>query len=181
LEERERDELVRVARGDIPPQYADPLWIAVSRDGRHAVVVLGINGEPYADVEEVECRKARGRWHMSSSCNGLGYGWTPRHRTRDTVTGLLRLSGEAPAGIDGVVVHWDGDDHEVAVTGGYWFFGAWDVPGNFEDTAGYPRVVAFVSAGRREPAPPDPLHDGRWAFEREHRLRYLAAMRRGPS
>ena len=146
MEEREREELIRVARGDIPARYADPLWITVAPDGGEAVVVLGITEEPYDDLEEVECFRERGRWHAASSSNGLGFGWTPRGRSADgsTFTGLLRLSGEAPDGVEAVVVRWNGRDREVPVTSGYFFFGVWEVQEDFDDASGYPHVLAHI-------------------------------------
>jgi hypothetical protein len=179
VEERERQELVDAARGDIPAAYADPLWISASPDGTHAVVVLGINGFPYADVEEADCFREDGRWSCGSSSNGLGSGWTPRACSGDPpqFTGLLRLSGEAPAGVDAVVVGWDGREHELPVTGGYWFFGVWDVPEGFDERSGFPMPVAHVRAGRREPVPRDDGIARSWGFERAHRLEHVRTLR----
>src|SRR5439155_2866344 len=96
----------------------------------------------------------------ASSSNGLGFGWTPRGRSADgsTFTGLLRLSGEAPDGVEAVVVRWNGRDREVPVTSGYFFFGVWEVQEDFDDASGYPHVLAHIKAGgAREVVPPTRL------------------------
>jgi hypothetical protein len=175
----ERDELLRAARGDIPARYAHPLWISVAPEGDQAIVFLGLNEEPFVEIEEVHCRRERGRWHMMSSTNGLGFGWTLHRFSEDgPLHGLLQESGEAPAGVDTVVVRWNGRDHELPVTSGYFFFGVWDVPEDFDDAAGYPLVVRYVrSDGTSEAAPSDSEAARRWAWEREHRRRYLEEMR----
>jgi hypothetical protein len=154
--EDEREQLVRAARGDIPARYAHPLWISVARDGDEAIVVLGLNQEPYVEVEEVHCRRKSGRWHMMSSSNGIGVGWSLRQWVDDgPPLGLLQLGGEAPAGVETVVVRWNGRDHELPVTAGYFFFGVWDVPEDFDDEGDYPRVVRYVrSDGTSEAVPP---------------------------
>jgi hypothetical protein len=173
------EELVRVARGDIPARYADPLWITVSPDGSEAVVVLGINEEPYDDVEEVECFRRRGRWRAGSSSNGLSFGWTVQTWVDDgPCLGLLRLSGKAPAGVETVVVRWDGRDHLVPAVGGFFFFGVWAVPEDFDEPSGYPQVVRYLrSDGSSGEAPADPEHERMWHFERDHRRSFLADAR----
>jgi len=171
--EDEREQLVRAARGDIPARYARPLWISVAPDGDEAVVVLGLNQEPYVELEEVQCRRESGRWHAMSSSNGIGVGWTPRCWIEDgPPLGLLHLGGEAPADVESVVVRWSDRDHELPVIAGYFFFGVWDVPEDFDGTGDYPRVVRYVRRdGTSQAAPPDPEAPRRWAWMREQRRR----------
>jgi hypothetical protein len=175
VEKREREELVRVARGDIPARYAHPIGISVAPDGTAAVVVLGVNEEPFAEIEEVDCFREGGHWHAGSSSNGLGFGWTLRVWTDGgPCLGLLRVVGEAPLDVQTVVVRWDGRDHLVPVVAGFFLFAEWDVPEHFDDAAGYPRVVRYLrSDGSSEDVPVDPWDEEMWRFERRHRQRFL--------
>jgi hypothetical protein len=177
--EDEREQLVRAARGDIPARYAHPLWISVAPDGEHALVVLGLNEEPYVELEEIECRRERGRWHMMSSSNGIGVGWTLRRWLEDGPSlGLLQLGGEAPAEAETVVVRWAGRNHELPATAGYFFFGIWDVPDDFDEAAGYPHVVRYVKLdGTVEAVPPDPDAPRLWDWMRRHPRRFLSEIR----
>jgi hypothetical protein len=175
VDEQEREELVGVARGDIPARYAHPIGISVAPDRTEAVVVLGVNEEPFADIEEVDCFREGGRWHAASSSNGRSFGWTPRAwADGEPCLGLLRVVGEAPLDIVTVVVRWDGREHRVPAVGGFFLFAEWDVPEDFDDAAGYPRVVRYLrSDGSSEDVPVDPWDAEMWRFERRHRQRFL--------
>lgn len=159
------------ARGDIPARYARALSVSVSPDGDEAIVVLGTNEEPYLYPYEVNCSRENGRWFDGGGSNGVGFGWSPRwRRDNEPTLGVLRLSGELHDDVREVVVAWNGREHRCAASSGYFFFTEWDVPEDFHDTLGTPRVVRHVlNDGSEQLVDSDPLLERAWDWMRDQR------------
>jgi len=167
------------ARGDIPERYARALSVSVSPDGGEAIVVLGTNEEPYLYPYEVNCSRMGDRWFEGSGSNGLGVGWSPRQRRGGEMLGVVRLSGEVHTQVREVIVAWNGGEHRCEVSSGYFFFTEWDVPQNFLDILGWPRVARHVlNDGSEKPVEPDPSleHVWGWMPEEVARARSRTAM-----
>jgi hypothetical protein len=160
------------ARGDIPAEYAKALSVEISPSGEEALVVLATNEQPYIEPYEVVCYREGNRWLAGIGSGGLGCGWSSTLSDDASNTGVLRLSGEAPRGVDAVVVRWAGEEQRVPVTSGYFFFTRWAVPSDFHETVGSPVVTAYVRAdGSTEVVPPDPNLERAWKWMSEHHNR----------
>lgn len=163
------------ARGDIPAQYARAVASAVSPDGKHAAVVLATNEDPAVEMYEVVCFQQDGRWLDGGGSGGVGLGWTSTGADAERNLGVLRLSGQAPAGAVATIVSFRGREHRVAVgEAGYFLFASWDEPDTVLDDE-LPEPVRYVSADGSEARAPD---EDRHAPDLRRLRRRMQALRR---
>jgi hypothetical protein len=146
----EREQLVAVARGDIPARYVHPLGISISPNGDAAVVLLDTNAGSTPYPYQVVCERDATGWRGGTGGNGGGWG--------EAGGGVLSLWDEVPDDVVEVVVRWQGEEHRVPAEKGYFLFVRWEVP--FEPTTSWPRVSALVYAdGTRRNLKIDPEAD----------------------
>jgi hypothetical protein len=132
------------ARGRVSERYAHVLGCAASPDGRHAVVLLGMNEPSDFYPYQVLCERAADGWAEGTSGNGAG--WSSMGDDDPANPGVVTSWGEAPTNARAALVAFGGTDHEVPVSGGYYLFVAWDVPE--ADASDAPVVRRFIQRDR---------------------------------
>lgn len=128
------------ARSDIPQKQAQTLAVRVAPDGRHAVVLLGIDVGPEVYEYQVVCERHRAPWLPGTGGNGPGWSSTTDRDDAGPNRGVLTAWGPAPAHAAVASITYAGADYDERVTNGYYLFAAWDVP---DDDVEQPGSVRF--------------------------------------
>ena len=130
------------ARGEIPERYARVLGVAYSPDRDDAVVLLGTNEEPNLYPYQVLCGRGEEGWYQGTSGNGPG--WSSTSSPGEPNIGVATDWDEAPPRARAAIVSFDGREHEVPVTNGYYLFAAWEVPDDLA-MGDHPSFVGWIS------------------------------------
>lgn len=130
------EELVRLARGDIPTRHVVPVGVSLNPTGTEALVILSLDGaRTWLDVSHL--RKNNG-WDLGISFpDEEGRGMSSLDGTR----GVTYVTAKAPPEATAVVVETaKGEFVKIQPSAeGFAFYALWDQP--FPSDSPFPRVV----------------------------------------
>lgn len=138
------DQLLQVARGDIPARYTHLVGVGISPNGRYAVVLLTTNEGTAIELDQTYARKVGHLWQCIHSGTPADVFHVDDYRARPICN-----FDPLPPEVDHVIVRDRGEEHHVPVENGYFLYVAWkqDTPG--DDTADPPKaeLVRAVTSG----------------------------------
>ena len=138
-------ELERVARYDIPPQYARVIGVSVAPGGSYAVVMLETNEGTATEIDQTVAERVENHWQGISSGTPSSLIYAGDHRAAI----LCNYDDPLPPEVEQVIVGDRGQEYSVPVENGYFIFAAWkqDTPGDDTTDPPTPQLVRTVNRG----------------------------------